>query len=83
MPFQIPNVQVAISFLSELGEQEIIDAEAAAKLDLARGVLRPQVGKWRFFFSLEPPDFTRVLGIDNRVKFTDRQLRPSNRHRFP
>ena len=30
------EVQVAISFLSELGEQEIIDAETAAKLDLAR-----------------------------------------------
>jgi hypothetical protein len=30
------EVQVAISFLTELGEQEIIDAETAAKLDLAR-----------------------------------------------
>jgi hypothetical protein len=30
------DVQVAISFLAELGEQEIIDAETAAKLDLAR-----------------------------------------------
>ena len=30
------GVQVAISFLAELGEQEIIDAETAAKLDLAR-----------------------------------------------
>jgi hypothetical protein len=30
------EVQVAISFLVELGEQEIIDAETAAKLDLAR-----------------------------------------------
>jgi cell division inhibitor SulA len=30
------EVQVAISFLEELGEQEIIDAETAAKLDLAR-----------------------------------------------
>jgi hypothetical protein len=30
------EVQVAISFLAELGEQEIIDAETAAKLDLAR-----------------------------------------------
>ena len=29
------EVQVAISFLAELGEQEIIDAETAAKLDLA------------------------------------------------
>ena len=28
------EVQVAISFLAELGEQEIIDAETAAKLDL-------------------------------------------------
>ncbi len=27
---------VAISFLSELGGQEIVDAETAAKLDLAR-----------------------------------------------
>jgi len=27
---------VAISFLAELGEQEIIDKETAAKLDLAR-----------------------------------------------
>jgi hypothetical protein len=27
------EVQVAISFLSELGEQEIVDAETAAKLD--------------------------------------------------
>ncbi|MBK5293205.1 MAG: hypothetical protein JJE04_16220 [Acidobacteriia bacterium] len=30
------EVQVAISFLAELGEQEIIDAETAAKLDEAR-----------------------------------------------
>ena len=30
------EVQVAISFLAELGEQEIIDAETVAKLDLAR-----------------------------------------------
>jgi hypothetical protein len=30
------EVQVAISFMAELGEQEIIDAETAAKLDLAR-----------------------------------------------
>jgi hypothetical protein len=30
------DVQVAIAFLSELGEQEIIDAETADKLDLAR-----------------------------------------------
>jgi hypothetical protein len=29
------EVQVAISFLAELGEREIIDAETAAKLDLA------------------------------------------------
>jgi hypothetical protein len=30
------EVQVAISFLAELGEEEIIDAYTAAKLDLAR-----------------------------------------------
>lgn len=30
------EVQVAISFLAELGEEEIVDAETAAKLDLAR-----------------------------------------------
>jgi cell division inhibitor SulA len=30
------EVQVAISFLAELGEQETVDAETAAKLDLAR-----------------------------------------------
>jgi hypothetical protein len=30
------EVQVAISFLAELGEQEIIDAGTAARLDLAR-----------------------------------------------
>ena len=30
------EVQVAISFLAELSEREIIDAETAAKLDLAR-----------------------------------------------
>jgi hypothetical protein len=30
------EVQVAISFLAELGEQEIVDAETGAKLDLAR-----------------------------------------------
>ena len=30
------DVQVAISFLAELGEHEIIDAETAAKLDRAR-----------------------------------------------
>ena len=30
------EVQVAISFLAELGEREILDAGTAAKLDLAR-----------------------------------------------
>jgi hypothetical protein len=35
------------------------------------GELRLRVGKWRVFFSLEPPDLIRVLGIDNRVKLTD------------
>ena len=30
------------------------------------GELRLRVGKWRVFFCLEPPDFVRVLGIDNR-----------------
>ena len=30
------EVQIAISFLAELGEQVIIDAETAAKLDQAR-----------------------------------------------
>jgi hypothetical protein len=30
------EVQVAISFLAELGQQEIIDAETAARLDSAR-----------------------------------------------
>jgi cell division inhibitor SulA len=30
------EVQVAISFLAELGEQEIIDAETASRLDQAR-----------------------------------------------
>ena len=30
------EVQVAISFLAELGDQEIIDAQTAAKLDAAR-----------------------------------------------
>jgi hypothetical protein len=30
------------------------------------GGLRLRVGKGRVFFYLEPPDFIRVLGIDNR-----------------
>ena len=30
------EVEVAISFLAELSEQEVLDAETAAKLDLAR-----------------------------------------------
>ena len=30
------------------------------------GELRLRVGKWRIFLCLEPPDFIRVLGIDNR-----------------
>jgi len=30
------EVEVAISFLAELGGEEILDAETAAKLDLAR-----------------------------------------------
>ena len=30
------EVEVAISFLAELGEEEIIDTETAAKLDRAR-----------------------------------------------
>ena len=29
------EVEVAISFLAELGEEEIVDAETAAKLDLS------------------------------------------------
>ena len=33
---QDTEVQVAISFLAELGEKEIVDDETAAKLDLAR-----------------------------------------------
>lgn len=31
-----PELEVAISFLAELGEEEIIDTETAAKLDRAR-----------------------------------------------
>ncbi|MCU1235074.1 MAG: hypothetical protein JWP63_3041 [Candidatus Solibacter sp.] len=30
------EIQVAISFLTELGDHEVIDADTAAKLDLAR-----------------------------------------------
>jgi mRNA interferase RelE/StbE len=30
------------------------------------GEMRLRVGKWRIFFYLDPPDFIRVLGIDNR-----------------
>jgi hypothetical protein len=30
------DIEVAISFLDELGEEEIVDTETAAKLDLAR-----------------------------------------------
>jgi mRNA interferase RelE/StbE len=30
------------------------------------GEFRLRVGKWRVFFSLDPPDLIRVLGIDNR-----------------
>jgi mRNA-degrading endonuclease RelE of RelBE toxin-antitoxin system len=30
------------------------------------GELRLRVGKWRIFFSLDPPDLIRVLGIGNR-----------------
>jgi mRNA interferase RelE/StbE len=30
------------------------------------GEFRLRVGKWRVFFSLEPPDLIRVLGIDSR-----------------
>lgn len=37
------EVQVAISFLAELGEQEIIDDETAAKLDQARAELGDDV----------------------------------------
>jgi hypothetical protein len=34
----LPDTEIpaAISFLAELGEQEIVDAETAARLDLAR-----------------------------------------------
>jgi hypothetical protein len=31
-----PEVRVAISFLAELGDREIVDPETAAKLDMAR-----------------------------------------------
>jgi hypothetical protein len=30
------------------------------------GEMRLRVGRWRIFFYLDPPDFIRVLGIDNR-----------------
>jgi len=30
------------------------------------GEFRLRVGKWRIFFTLDPPDLVRVLGIDNR-----------------
>jgi mRNA interferase RelE/StbE len=30
------------------------------------GELRLRVGKWRVFLRFEPPNFIRVLGIDNR-----------------
>ena len=30
------------------------------------GEMRLRVGKWRIFFSPDPPDIIRVLGIDNR-----------------
>jgi hypothetical protein len=30
------QVQVAISFLAELGDEEVIDSETAGKLDMAR-----------------------------------------------
>ncbi|MBI4902468.1 MAG: hypothetical protein HY820_02455 [Acidobacteria bacterium] len=50
------DVQVAISFLAELGEQGIIDAETAAKLDQALTEpgadvpleeVRRRLGKWQ------------------------------------
>jgi len=37
------EVQVAISFLSKLREEEIIDAETVAKLDLARAEMGDDV----------------------------------------
>ncbi len=37
------EVQVAISFLAELGEQEIVDVETAARLDQARSEPRDDV----------------------------------------
>lgn len=37
------DVQLAISFLAELGEQEIVDAETAAMLDQARAELGDDV----------------------------------------
>lgn len=41
-------VQVAISFLAELGEQEIVDVEIAAKLDLARAE-QATMSPWKWF----------------------------------
>ena len=89
MPFRTQRCRWPF-FSWELGEQEIIDAATAAKQSRATifrwrksgagpgcpRELRLRAGKWLVFFCLEPPDFIRVPGTDNRVKLTDPH--PSN-----
>jgi len=61
------EVQVAISFLTELGEEEIVDAETAAKLDQARAEPGDDIPLEEVRRRLGlPPDLIRVLGVDNR-----------------
>jgi hypothetical protein len=59
------DVEVAISFLAELGEEEIVDTETAAKLDRARAEtggdvpleeVRRRLGMWSVVSSsVRPP----------------------------
>jgi mRNA interferase RelE/StbE len=47
------------------------------------GELRLRVGKWRVFFSLEPPEFIRVFAIDNRGEAYWKALPPRSVFKDP
>jgi hypothetical protein len=64
------QVQVDISFLAESGDEEIIDSETAAKLDVAR----EEPGE-----NIPIEEVCRQLGCDAG----DAELGPRSRHRLP
>lgn len=54
------RIDAALARFATTGHGDVKPIEARP------GELRLRVGKWRVFFCIEPLDFIRVLGIDNR-----------------